>query len=261
VSVFKALLFISANQKMLLGASVRAEARASAHPREDGWQPHAAARPQQRVPRRRQQTPSFPHACQPTAAAPGMPLIRGVSQQPVPTEGQLVPSFRRRSSDPRLSRSAHSPPAHLGEGHYPPAIHRQRSVREEMLLLLCCPSPGLAAECGKLRRAGDPQALSESARYKYRAEAASSNTLLLDFHSATFLPFPGQMAPSTVFVEPDNLLTPKEKNKVSPGTARQLRATLSAVLIAAHASWGAGPRCLGTVTGNKRSCEVAERSS
>lgn len=91
----------------------------------------------------------------------------------------------------------------------------------------------MAPECGKLHQAGDPQTLREVAQYKYRAEAASSNTLLLDFHSETFLPLSGQMAPSTVFMEPDNLLTPKEKNKVSPGTARQLRAMLSAVLRAA----------------------------
>lgn len=123
------------------------------------------------------------------------------------------------------------------------------------------PISRLAVECGKLHQAGDPQTLSEVAQYKYRAEAASSNTFLLDFRSETCLPFSGQMAPSTVFMEPDNLLTPKEKNKVSPGRARQLRATLSAVRVAVYTSRETGPHCLGTVTGNKQPCEMAERRS
>lgn len=94
----------------------------------------------------------------------------------------------------------------------------------------------MAIECGKLHQATDPQTLRKAAQYKYRAEAAFSNTFLLDFHSETVLPLFGQMAPSVVFMEPDNLLTPKEKNKVSPDTVRQLGAMLSAVLIAVSKS-------------------------
>ncbi|XP_062470565.1 transcription factor HES-5-like [Pezoporus occidentalis] len=92
-----------------------------------------------------------------------------------------------------------------------------------MLLLLCCPSPGLAVECGKHHQARDPQTLGEVVQYKYQAEPASSHTLLLDFHFQTVPPFPGQMAPSTVFMEPDNLLTPKEKNKLRKPVVEKMR--------------------------------------
>lgn len=94
----------------------------------------------------------------------------------------------------------------------------------------------MATECGKLRQAADPQTLRKAAQYKCRAEAASSDTFLLDFHSETFLPLSGQMAPSVVFLEPDNLLTPKERNKVSPDVVGQLGAMLSAVLVAVSKS-------------------------
>lgn len=44
------------------------------------------------------------------------------------------------------------------------------------------------------------------------------------------------MAPSVVFLEPDNLLTPKERNKVSPDVVGQLGAMLSAALVAVSKS-------------------------
>ncbi|KAG6936319.1 hairy and enhancer of split 5-like, partial [Chelydra serpentina] len=61
-------------------------------------------------------------------------------------------------------------------------------------------------------------------QYKYRAESASSSTLPQDFSTTEIcLLSSGQMAPSTVFMEHNNLLTPKEKNKLRKPVVEKMR--------------------------------------
>lgn len=82
--------------------------------------------------------PPSPHplmAVKCTLWAPGMWLISSVAlAHGGPARSQLPVCI---IPDSNLSRTIHSPPAHLGEGHYPKAIHRQWSMQEETLLLLC----------------------------------------------------------------------------------------------------------------------------